>query len=149
MPLEFAMPPSESVPPVDPTPPFGLPRFQFSLWALLVVITVVAVLLGVWSIVGTAVAWIIATIAYVVLPVPLLITAIFARDEVQAFSIGALMPWISNQLIGYPVTYALSRNQSSNGPIFLSLAMIFVAAVCGVVAVVTRRWLERRGLLRR
>ncbi len=115
------------------------PRFQFSLRWLLVVVTIVAVLLGLSMIFGHAISQISAIVLFVVFPTPLLVAIIYSRGDMRTFSIGAVVPWVS--LIGNgPPT-------SADWGDFLGLGiwLFFIGGVCGAVAVATRRWIERHG----
>jgi hypothetical protein len=113
---------------------FSLPRFQFSLTGLLITVTVVAVLLGFAHVFGDFVGAVLFAVVCCVLPTPLVICAIFARGDIQAFAIGALVPWWT--LIGWmPNRSALS----------IALWLLFMPAICGIVATFTRRWIQRFG----
>jgi hypothetical protein len=126
----------------------GLPRFQFSLWALLVTITVAAVMLGLWPTVGDVIIWVASIIVLVILPVPVVIAAIFARGDIQAASIGALTPLFVYRFVGLPTYYTMSGNQLTYRYGIALIGTVVLAAICAGLAVLARRWLERRGLLR-
>jgi hypothetical protein len=109
-------------------------RFQFSLFRLMVLVTLVAVILGLASRFGYMLGVALVALAWCVLPTPLAICAIFGRRDVQAFAIGALIPW-------FMLVAMLSP------PGFLATVWcLFLGIVCGALAVLTRRWLERNDL---
>jgi hypothetical protein len=114
-------------------------RFQFSLRWLLVTVTVVALLFG-WSVViGDRPFRMLAAGLYLIVPTPLVIGAIYGRGDTRAFSIGALLPWISRWSDGVPTGMTLIY-------LLQSLTwLLLIGAVCGALAVATRRWLIRRG----
>ena len=60
---------------------------------MLICVTAIAVALGLSMVIGSFVATLLFAIVYCVLPTPLVIFAIFARGDTQAFAIGALIPW--------------------------------------------------------
>lgn len=75
---------------------------------------------------------VIASFLWCVLPTPLLMFAIYARGDVQAAAIGALVPWVP--LIIFRVPTALSF-------LAASVWLVVMSLVCGFVAGVTRRWI--------
>lgn len=105
-------------------------RWQFSLAGLFLVVSAIAIVLGLSVTVGSFVATVIFGLVYCVLPTPLVICAIFARGDAQAFSIGVLIPWW---------THNVWLPQAS----FVSLAIWLLAmgTTCGTVAAITRRWI--------
>ncbi len=110
--------------------PRKLLRLRFSLAWLLIVVTTIALVLGLSVSVGSFVAAAVFGFVYCVLPTPLVICALFARGDAQAFAIGALIPWWTHN-IWLPNASFVSL------PIWL-LAM---CSTCGIVAAVTRRWI--------
>jgi hypothetical protein len=112
-------------------PPAVRPRFQFSLFWLMVTVTVVAVVLGLGASLGPVfgVVWYV-TYFFVrcVVPTPLVICAIFGRGHARAFAIGALVPW----------TLEFFRAGEQQSLLVLTLT-ILNSAVCGFVAVATWR----------
>jgi hypothetical protein len=115
--------------------PFAwLPRFRFSLKWLLVTVTAVAVLFGLVIVFGDFLDMVVFAMVFSVLPTPLVICAIFARRDVQAFAIGALVPWFT--LIVWIRTMWF---------VTLMIYLLLLPVICGIVAVVTRRWLSRFG----
>jgi amino acid permease len=115
-------------------PRFSLRRFQFSLAWLLIAVTAVAILLGVTRIFGDFVAAVLFASICCVLPTPLLICAIFARGDVQAFSIGALVPWFT--------MFAWMPGRSGFA---IALWLLVLPALCGAIATFTRRWIQYFG----
>jgi amino acid permease len=113
---------------------FSLPRFQFSLAWLMIAVTAVAILLGVTHVFGEFVVAVLFASICCVLPTPLLICAIFARGDVQAFSIGALVPWFT--------MFAWMPGRSGFA---IALWLLFLPALCGIIATLTRRWIQRFG----
>jgi len=113
---------------------FSLPRFQFSLAWLLITVTAVAILLGVAKFFGGVVVAVLFASICCVLPTPLLICAIFARGDVQAFSIGALVPW-----------FTLFAWMPSSSGFSIALWLLVLPVLCGVIAAFTRRWIQRFG----
>jgi hypothetical protein len=115
----------QSLPPVR--------RFQFSLWRLMIVMTVVAILLGIAATIGPVFGYLgffVYLVLRCVLPTPLVICAIFGRGKVRAFSIGAIMPWV----LVFPWDSQARSWQAM--PLLL-----VVSGLCGAVAIVTWRWL--------
>lgn len=142
------MPPDqrEPAPPPVPPPPLqrGWPRVQFSLRTQLIVVTAVAVLLGLYVVAPASVIAIIGSLIFWVLPAPLLAGVVYGRGDLRAFSIGGLIPivpaWISS---GQPVQlYAWSVGQG-RGSLWIPLATIFLtisaSGVCGYIVMVCRR----------
>jgi len=121
----------------SPTPP---PLFQFSLRWLLVVLTIVAVGLGLLSVLGNAIGGLFWFLLFVVAPAPLLIAAIFGRGDVQAFSIGVLVPWGVLTLEGFQHGIPLAKVAVA------CTSLLIEGVICGGVAVATRRWLKRQML---
>ena len=72
------------------------PRFQFSLRNMLIAVAVLAMLLGLFAVVGghpRVATW---PLFFVwILPTPLVVAAVYTRGDIRAFSIGALVPWVS------------------------------------------------------
>jgi hypothetical protein len=117
-------------------PNFDFPqRFQFSLRGMLIAVAVVAILIGLSTLVAGLLVWITWTLLFVVLPTPLVVAAVYARGDIRAFSIGALLPWISSWAAG-------PHGNSLLGLIGSLLWLLVMAAVCGIVAVASRRWID-------
>jgi hypothetical protein len=110
-----------------------MPRFQFSLWWLMVAITVLCVVLFLSVTIGDFLEVAIASVLWCVLPTPIVILAIYGRGDWQAFAIGALIPWVT--LIAFRVPATLSF-------FVATLWLLPMCAVCGIVAGVTRRWIK-------
>jgi|1185.fasta_scaffold174561_2 hypothetical protein len=113
---------------------FALRRFRFSLAWMLICVTAIAVALGLSMVIGSFVATLLFAIVYCVLPTPLVIFAIFARGDTQAFAIGALIPWGTSQ------TWMPHESSFSN-----AVWLLTMCTVCGAVAAVTRRWIRFTG----
>jgi hypothetical protein len=96
---------------------------------MLIIVTAVAILLGLGVSLGVVV---LASLVWCVVPTPLVICALFDRGDRQAFSIGALIPWIQMLVFRFPVIDSF---------IALTVWVLVLGAVCGAVAVVTRRWI--------
>jgi hypothetical protein len=110
-----------------------MPRFQFSLWWLMATITVVAVALFVYVTFGNLLDMLFASLVWCILPTPLVIFAIYSRGDLQSLAIGALIPWVV--LVGLD-------SPAFNSYLRAALWLVPMGAICGVLAVVTRRWLE-------
>src|SRR3954471_23423299 len=102
---------------------FSLPHFRFSLAWMLICVTVIALALGLSITIGSLVATLFFAVVYCLLPTPLLIFAIFARGDSQAFAIGALIPWWTLQ------TWMPGRSSFSN-----AIWLLVMCSVCGTVA---------------
>ncbi|HEX4415400.1 MAG TPA: hypothetical protein VH107_17330 [Lacipirellulaceae bacterium] len=113
---------------------FALPRFRFSLAWMLICVTLIAVALGLSIAIGSLVTTLLFAIVYCVLPTPLVIFAIFARGDSQAFAIGALIPWWTLQ------TWMPGASSFSN-----AIWLLVMCTACGVVAGITRRWIRFTG----
>jgi hypothetical protein len=113
------------------------PRFQFSLWWLMIAVSIVCVTLGVWEILPRG------FIGYLVLdplilglaPTALVTCAVYARGDTRAFAIGALVPLIL-MIVAREGPLSVWR---------LGFWMLFVGSMCGALAVALRRWLEYLG----
>jgi hypothetical protein len=110
----------------------SLPKYQFSLAWLMIAVTAVALLLGAIHIFGDFIGAVMFAVICCILPTPLLICAIFARGNVQAFAIGALVPWLM-LLAWMPGRSAVS----------IALWLLFLPVLCGIIAALTRRWIQR------
>jgi hypothetical protein len=115
--------------PESPAPSrFSLPRFQFRLVWIFVLMTVVALVLWLMMSLGGIV---LGSLVWCVLPTPLVICAIFGRRDAQAFAIGALMPWLCMLVFRVPLIDSF---------VALTVWIVVLGGLCGVLAVVTRRW---------
>jgi hypothetical protein len=110
----------------------ALPKFQFSLAWLMITVTAVAILLAGIHIFGDFIGGVLFAVVCCILPTPLVICAIFARGSVQAFAIGALVPWLT--------LLAWMPGRSS---VSIALWLLILPALCGIIATVTRRWIQR------
>jgi hypothetical protein len=112
------------------------PRFQFSLRGMLIAVAVLVVLLGLLAVAGGLLAWLLAIFVVWILPTPMLIAAIYGRGDMRAFSVGALVPWVS-RWANPPIYESLMSVVDS------TLWVLVTAGICGMVAVASRRWIER------
>ncbi len=125
-------------------------RFQFSLRSQLIVVTLIAVILGLLVVVGKPIAWMMFHgVVYCLAPTPLVIGALFGRDELRTFCIGALVPWISTWGQSSPMLMIFyspdpSTVQFGGWMIGTTIYILVAGGACGALAVVTRRWLARR-----
>jgi hypothetical protein len=117
-------------------------RFQFSLAWLLIVVTAVAIVLGMSAsfTAGVVHSLFISIVSYV-LPATLLASAIYGRGDYQAFAIGALIPctvvgmtWIFNDS---------SRSPSVVGDLAMAFHVVIWGAICGLLSTATRRWVRQ------
>jgi hypothetical protein len=116
---------------------FDLPqRFRFSLRGMLIAVALVAMLIWLSTIVAGLFLWITWSLLFIVLPTPLVVAAVYARGDIRAFSIGALIPWISSWSGG-------PRGSSLLGILGPALWLLVLGLVCGLVAVASRRWIDR------
>jgi hypothetical protein len=105
---------------------------------MLIAVAVVALLLGLSAVAGGLLAWLLASFVYCVLPTPLAVAAVYGRDDLRAFSIGALVPWVSFWACGPAANSLLGVFEST-------LWLLAMGVLCGMVAVASRRWIERGG----
>ena len=108
------------------------PRFQFSLARLMIIVTGVAVLLFLATKVGSFIQVVLFSLVTCVVPTPLVICAVYGRGDIRAFSIGALNPWVVSIALRFPDPY--------EGTFFQMIWLVTMGGICGVLAVVTRRW---------
>ena len=93
-------------------PLLSLPRFQFSLAWLLIVVTIVAVAAGLGDRRSARLrrrSLLLYLIVCCVVPTPLVICAIFGRGDVQAFAIGALDPVGNDHRPADPIRWLIDR----------------------------------------
>jgi hypothetical protein len=127
----------------------SLPRFQFSLRAQMILVTAVAVALGLFVVIGWEFAWILFhAVMYCLVPTPLVILAIFGRGELRTFSVGALVPWFSVWSQSSPILVMIYGQNFRGGRVFAWLVgstifMLVAGAGCGAIAVLTMRWVNR------
>jgi hypothetical protein len=108
------------------------------MWWLMVVVTVACIVLFLTVSLGGYIGFLLVWLVCCLVPTPFVVFAIFARGDLQTFSIGALIPWVMFIIFQFPNTMS---------PLGGVLWLLPMSAVCGVVAAVCRRWLEasRRG----
>lgn len=130
------MPKSEPLPDhYSARPAPARPRFQFSLFWLMVAVTVVAVVLGLGASLGPVfgIVWYAALfLVRCAIPTPLLICAIYGRGSIRAFAIGALVPWV----VGF-----ISEGQQLS--VLMLLLTVCYSLACGFLAVATWRWVRQ------
>ena len=102
------------------------------MWWLMVAITIASILLFLTVTFGGFIKVVILSSFWCVLPTPILIFAIYARGGLQAFAIGALVPWVMLLASGF-----LERMD----PIPAAIWLLPMSAICGIVAAATRRWI--------
>lgn len=129
-------------PPPIASPPATAKPLQFSMRFLLAAMTVAAVALAVLSWVGLPLVAILLAIAlYFVVPVCLGTLAVYCRGYRQTFFAGTLVGSTAPIFIGSQFMY--------RGDVMMwltwGLAQLFAGSACGVTAIMTRRFLERRG----
>jgi len=109
----------------------------------MVLVTVVALMLGVGTLLGDMIAWLLfVSVVNCILPTPLVIGVVFGRGDLRAFAIGGLVPWF----LLWAVSPVISTGSWLPGrAIVLSIFVVVTSAACGIVAVVSRRWIERQG----
>jgi hypothetical protein len=119
-----------SVPGPEPRPVVRR-RFQFSLFWLMVVVTIVAVIFGLGSSLGSLFSFLLFFTVRCIVPTPLVICVIFGRGYARAFSIGALMPWVT-----------VLPWHSDNATLFTLAVTLIFSVICGVIAAGTWRWIR-------
>ena len=112
----------------------SLPRFQFSLGWLLIVVTIACILLALTSTISGFVEAVFISLLWCVFPTVFLICVVYGRRDYQAFAIGALIPWVLRITVGVPPL---------SGFFSIGLAIIISSLICGALALATRRWLLR------
>ena len=100
---------------------------------MLILVTAVAILLGLSTSLGIAV---LASLVWCVVPTPLIIIALFDRGARQAFSIGALVPWFALLTLRIPPAGSF---------ISLTIWLLALGGTCGAIAAATWRWIARLG----
>jgi hypothetical protein len=98
----------------------------------MIVITVVAILLGLSVTLGGILVPLFAFVTWCVLPVPLVICAIFGRGDLRAFAIGGLVPW-----------FLMSGDRFPSPLLWLPVWLLVTLIVCGTIGVLTHRCLQR------
>jgi hypothetical protein len=112
-------------------------RWQFSLRWLLVAVTIVAIVLaiGVHGLLSVTMAFFLRGL----LPTVALICAIYARGDIRAFAIGAVIAL-------FPVQVAGTGSLRFTDLATTTFSLLLMIGLCGVVAVAVRRWLVSHGL---
>jgi hypothetical protein len=112
------------------------PRFQFSLGWLMLGVSIVCLMLGLWEILprGLVGYLFVMPLVFGVVPTVLVICTIYARGDIQAFAIGALVPLSSLLLIREIVHTAWG----------ILMWVVVVGGTCGALAVFVRRRLLNR-----
>jgi hypothetical protein len=103
----------------------------------MVAVTVAAIALFLAVKVSDFFDFVLTSILLCILPTPLLASAVYGRADLQAFAIGALVPWVTTIAFRYPATWSSS--------LALLIWLLPNCAICGALAVATRRWLRGRG----
>jgi len=100
----------------------------------MIVVTAVAILLFLAVTFGDFIAFLTASVIWCILPTLLVTCAMYGRYDMRAFSIGALVPW--GVLIGmrFPLNTSI---------LLMTIWLLVMSGVCGAVAMVGRRWLQR------
>jgi hypothetical protein len=111
-----------------------LPRFQFSLARLMVAVALIAVVVWFATKVGSFISVALFSFFACAIPTPIVICAIYGRGDIRAFAIGALIPWIVAFRLAWPDPY---------GAFLEMIWLLTMGTACGVIAVGTRRWIER------
>jgi hypothetical protein len=106
-----------------------LPRIQFSLTSVLVIVVLAFILMTLASSFRDFVGSLFFVSVCCVLPTPFVVAAIFGRGDIQSFAIGALVPWLT-----------LLPWMSS-----MFIWLLILPLICGTLAIVTRRWLRLFG----
>lgn len=105
----------------------------------MIVTTIAAALLGTFTtVLGAGIAFMLGWIVWYVAPAALLSIAVFTRGDMQAFAIGALIPWIG-PLSKWPVDH-----RSFGEVLGMTIALLMTGGVCGIVSTATRRWIVGR-----
>jgi hypothetical protein len=110
--------------------------------------TVVAVLLG---LLGTSARHLVIGAVLLIwlnlLPVVFLVGALFARGNLQAFCVGAVIPNFTMLFTGalsYGVTFAINSETAAIGAAFgIWITTQIASLLCGSVAVLAKRWIDR------
>jgi hypothetical protein len=117
---------------------FEIPsQFRFSLRGMLIAVAIVAVLIWLSTAVAGLLFWVTWFALYLVVPTPIVIAAVYARGDFQAFAVGALLPWVASWSGAGP------RGGNLLGLIASAVLLAAMGGICGVVAVASRRWLDR------
>lgn len=131
---------------------FGLGRWQFSLWHLLVAMTVIAVLLGIAVMAGPLFSYVVyafATIALMVLASAIAAGLVYGKGDARAFCLGA-GSGVGAVLLsqGWTSFVGMLGGARSFGGLLTLLSWLAIYAV-GVVAAGATSVLVRRRMLRK
>lgn len=111
-----------------------MPRFQFSMRWLMLLITVVCIALFALVTFDELFDLLLTSFIWCILPTPLIVLAIYGKDGVQAFAVGALVPWATVLVLRIP------------GSVFSALGatiwLLPMSAICGALAFATWRWIK-------
>jgi hypothetical protein len=110
-----------------------MPRIQFSLKWMMIALTIACVLLFLSVTISDFVPTTLSFAFWCIVPTPLVTIAIYGRGDQQAFAIGALVPWATLIFFRTPVEF---------GFFTILFWMLPMSALCGVLAVATRRWIK-------
>jgi hypothetical protein len=110
-----------------------MPRIQFSMRWLMVAITVACIVLFLAVTFGNLFEIVYASFIWCIVPTPLVVFAIFARGDLQAFAIGCLVPWA--MFIGLD-------SPPFDSYWFATFWLLPISVVCGLLAAATRRWIQ-------
>ena len=108
-----------------------MPRIRFSMWWVMVFITIACVFLFFAVSYGDFIGLLLASLVWCIMPTPLIIFVVYGRGDLQAFAIGALVPWIT----------LIVRTPSYVTLLAATFWLVPLCAICGFVAAMTRRWL--------
>ena len=112
------------------------PWFQFSMFRLMVVITLIAILLGLSVAFGGLVELFFVSVAWCIIPTPLVVCLIYGKRDVRTFAVGALIPWAAQLAF---------QRLSTESAIAATIWLLVMGGICGAMAVATRHWLEQSG----
>ncbi len=104
------------------------------MWWVMVFITVACIFLFFAVTFGDFIGLTVASLVWCVLPTPLIIFVVYGRGDLQAFALGALVPWIT----------LIVRTPNSVTLLAATFWLLPLSAICGFTAAMTRRWLLSR-----
>jgi len=137
-------PPAPASPPRAAAPAQSTRKpLQFSMRTLMITVTIVAVSAAILSFTSAMPLLLIGLIALLFVgPVCLGTLALYTRGHRQTFFLGAVAGSLSSF---YLSTMLMQYSRSIPGLFSLCLVTAAVTAACGLAALLTRRFLERRG----
>jgi len=128
------------MPELRPSPPA---RFQYSLATLLILMTIVAFALGfMGTTLGETIVLLVLWTLFSILPAVLVSVAVYARGDLQAFALGALVPMLPLAVNG---SVFGSRSASILQGLMALVGVVVLGGVCGIAAAATRRLLRGLG----